>query len=238
MSNIKAVIIDDEMAAIENLSLLLQQYCSGIEIIGTAMRIDTGIELISKCSPDLVFLDISMPPEGNTFDLLDLFPKRTFEVVFVTAYHDYTMPALKKHVFDYLLKPIDYRELVKTVEEFKERQYGKIETVNPPVSGIIALPTDQGTHLVKDSDILYCAASGSYTDFFLENSTHITISKSLKHVESLLKSERFQRVHRSYIVNISKISKILKSDGGWLKVNDAAIPLSKKYVDELYARFG
>ena len=101
----------------------------------------------------MVFLDISMPPEGSGFDLLDMFPNRNFHVIFVTAHQEFGLKAIKQRAFDYLLKPIDYKELIQTMDQFFN-----INSVQKPIEDsdqIITLSTDDGTHIVKQKEIIF-----------------------------------------------------------------------------------
>lgn len=229
---IRSIIIDDEHAAVENLELLIEEYCSDIEIVGSATSIQKAAEVINKLKPELVFLDISMPPGGTGFELLQMLPQRAFQVIFITAYAEHTMSALKEHAFDYLLKPIDYKELIKTIQDYKN-QYLIQETAT---NDTVILHTENYIHVVKNIEIEFCVARGSYTEFVLDGGKRITISKTLKHVESILNKSLFQRVHRSFIVNISKISKISKSDGSFLIIGNEEIPLSKAHSSELFQK--
>lgn len=111
-----AVIIDDEPNNIENLSLLLANYCPQISIIGHAGNADEGVRLIKNSHPDLVFLDIQMP--GKTgLDLLKTFTRPSFEVIFVTAFDQYAIQAIRFSAIDYLLKPVHIDELIQAVDK-------------------------------------------------------------------------------------------------------------------------
>ena len=235
MRKITAAIIDDELAAAENIEILLNKYCPEVEVVGMAHSISNGIQLIKQKEPKLIFLDIYMPPEGSGFDLLEIFPKRNFHVIFVTAHEQFSLKAIKQHAFDYLLKPIDYKELIITVEQFKDLHHSPKEeniSVNTPRS--VTLSTDQGVHVIHCTDILFCKASGSYTEFHIVGRSPILISKPLKFALGLLSNKVFKRVHRSYIVNSSKITRFTKEDGGYVYIGKEGIPVSKKYFGNLY----
>lgn len=232
MKKIKTVIIDDEIAAAENIQILLENYCPEMEVIGMEHSISKGFKLIKDAVPDLVFLDISMPPEGTGFDLLEMFPNRNFHVIFVTAHQEYSLKAIKQRAFDYLLKPIDYKELIQTVNQFV--QTFTVSTPQISTEPIINLATDDGTHIVKQKDIYYCKASGSYTEFFIKGRSNIMISKPLKFAESQLDMNHFKRVHRSFIINPQFITKITKEDGGSVFLDDVEISVSKNYCQNVF----
>ena len=232
MNKISAIIIDDEIASAENISILLDSYCPEVTVLGMAHSISSGIKAIKQLKPNLVFLDISMPPEGTGFDLLEMFPNRDFHVIFVTAHEQYGLKALKEHAFDYLLKPIDYKELIKTIDQFIQVHFSskpKLEN-----NQVITLATDEGIHVVNPDEILFCKASGSYTEFHLKEKPTILISKPLKFAESILTTSNFKRIHRSYLINANAISKFTKEDGGFVFINDISIPVSKNYYESIY----
>ncbi|MGB1003480.1 MAG: LytR/AlgR family response regulator transcription factor [Salibacteraceae bacterium] len=233
MKTINVAIIDDEIAAAENIQILLDSYCKWVNIVGMAHSIPSGFQLISKSKPDLVFLDISMPPEGTGFDLLDMFPNRDFHVIFVTAHEQYGLKAIKKRAFDYILKPIDYKELIQSMSQFSDAFIPKKSKHQILTNQIITLPTEDGTHIIKQKDLIFCKASGSYTEFHIINRNPIVISKPLKFAESILEMNTFKRVHRSFIINPNFITKINKEDGGSVFLNCHQIPVSKKYCEDI-----
>jgi len=231
---ITANILDDEFAAAENIKILLSNYCPEITILGIAHSISEGIKMVKNDKPDLVFLDISMPPEGTGFDFLEMFPNRDFHVIFVTAYEQYSLKALKEHAFDYILKPIDFKDLIKSIDQFKSIHFRNNNQEVNSAPKTITLSTDQGVHVVRTEEILFCKASGSYTEFHISGRSPVIISKPLKYAESILTSNQFKRVHRSYLINSEKISKFTKEDGGFVYIGNEVIPVSKKYYDNLY----
>ena len=111
---IKTVIIDDEKSARDVLANILNEHFDAIEVVGQADDVDSGVKVIQECEPQLVFLDIKMPG-GTGFDLLEQFPEKDFEVVFITAYDNFTMKAFQFSAIDYLLKPIKIKDLRETV---------------------------------------------------------------------------------------------------------------------------
>ena len=119
-NKIRALIVDDEVHARENLSGLLEEYCPEIDIIGQASGISSAKAKIEDLNPELLFLDIKLA--NNTgFQLLELLRKRDFGVIFVTAYDNYAIKAIKFSAVDYLLKPLNNKELIQAVNKFKKR---------------------------------------------------------------------------------------------------------------------
>lgn len=116
MKKMKVIIIDDEQDAVASIELIIKEFCPGIELLGSANIIDDAWELIKKTEPDLVFLDINMP-RGTGFDLLERFPIRKFDVIFITAYNKYEEKSAAYGAFAYLQKPIDIDLIVSTTKE-------------------------------------------------------------------------------------------------------------------------
>ncbi len=113
MKKSKVVIIDDEQDAIIAISLIIKEFCTDIEVVGFANMVDQAWDLIKQQEPDFVILDIDMP-RGTGFDLLERFPIRKFDVIFVSAYHKFEQKSKAYGAFAYLTKPIDIELFVST----------------------------------------------------------------------------------------------------------------------------
>ena len=214
---IKAIIVDDELLAIETLSLLLQTYCTSVTIVGTANNAIKAASLINDIEPDLVFLDIDMPG-GNGFDLLEAFKERTFKVVFTTASSEYAIRALKLHAEDYLLKPIDIDELQFAVKQVEEYWLLKSTQVSAKV---IALSTAESLQFVAIEKIIRLEANDNYTHFYIEGiKNKIIVSKTLKHFEDELDKKIFCRIHQSHIISLNYLDKYVKGRGGYVTLKD------------------
>ncbi|WP_448636099.1 LytR/AlgR family response regulator transcription factor [Pedobacter panaciterrae] len=235
---IKAVIIDDEANNIENLQIIITQYCPDVTIEATADNAADGIEIIKKHQPDLVFLDIQMPDQSG-FDLLSHLPEIKFEVIFITAYDKYGIQAIKFSALDYLLKPININEFKiavgKAEQRIREKQqnhnlenlltYMKAGNRDPK----IALPTLKETMYVKITDIVRCEATNNYTTFHLQSKEQVLVCKTLKDFADLLKPHDFVRTHQSHLVNLRFVKSYLKEDGGTLLLdNQEKIPISRQ----------
>lgn len=234
----RTILVDDEVANLENLKILLDKHCPDIKVVASASNIDDAFAQVNLHHPDLLFLDIQM---GKTtgFDLLNLLNEKTFEVVFVTAYDHYGIQAVKFAALDYLLKPVDPEELIAAVEKAEIRFRNKIngEQLNFLLSQIkksessspkIALPQQHEIRYVPVDDIIRCVADNTYTFFFLSNGDKILISKPLKEYSDLLKPHGFVRAHQSHLVNPKFVKSWLKEDGGTLLMNNGdKIPVSK-----------
>lgn len=238
----RVVLIDDEISNLENLRTLLEKHCPQVTIIATAQSVSDGVDAIEKYVPDLVFLDIQMGDKTG-FDILKLLPTRNFEVVFVTAYDQYGIKAVKFAALDYLLKPIDIEELMSAVTKAEHKLARQIQTsqldflmqqLKKPETKVsnIALPMQSEIRYVPLSEIIRCEADNTYTHFFLANNEKLLVSKSLKEYADLLCPNGFLRTHQSHLVNPKYVKSWLKEDGGiLLLMSGEKIPISKPNKD-------
>ncbi len=218
---IKALIIDDELKSQSTLHKLLERYCTGVEVIGFAHNVESGILAINNLKPNLVFLDISMP-DGDGFEVLERVTNRDFEVVFTTAFNDFAIKAFQFAALHYLLKPINYIELQAAVDRYKENHQNidlneKIKILCDSLNNHhqkIILPTANGLRIIELSQILRCEADGSYTNFYLSDDTVLMVSKVLSNFEEILPPDIFCRVHSKHLVNLNFISQYIKGRGG------------------------
>lgn len=245
----KAVIVDDEVSGRETLSHYIQKYCTNVEVVGLADSVKSGLEVIEKCRPDILFLDVEMP-YGNAFDLLEQVKEITFETVFVTAFSNYAMKALNCSAAYYILKPIDIDELVAAVDKIKvQREKSKefihtkilienINIVNKQLQKIV-LPTMEGFEVVQVKDIIRCQANDNFTDVIINEGKKMLICRTLKHFEGLLEDYDFMRVHKSHLINIQFIKKYRRGKGGQVVMSDGSeIDVSPSKKQDFLDRFG
>jgi len=238
----RAVLIDDEISNLENLGALLEKHCPKVTITATAQNVSDAVNAIKKHLPHLVFLDIQMG-EQTGFDVLKLLSTRNFEVIFVTAYDQYGIQAVKFAALDYLLKPIDIEELINAVNKAEYKLATQIQNsqldfllqqLKKPETNAtkIALQMQNEIRYVPISEIIRCEADNTYTHFFLSSDEKILVSKSLKEYADLLRSNGFLRTHRSHLVNPKYVKSWLKEDGGiLLLISGEKIPISKPNKD-------
>ena len=244
MTKIRALIVDDEPNNRENLRLALAAYCQEVEVIAEADSAISAMDRIKELSPDLVFLDIAMPL-GSGFELLEGLPQIDFEIIFVTAYDQYAIRAIKFSAVDYLLKPINALELKKAVDrvqskQLEKNQRGQLEALLHNLKQQekkIALPQLDHIEFVAVSDIVRCQGDRNYTHFFLKDGRNLLVSRTLKEYVELLDDHSFYRVHQSHLVNLDCVQKYKKRDGGTLVTSDGAtIPVARARKEELLAR--
>ncbi len=227
---LSVVIVEDEPHSRETLKNLLSDFCPGVEIAGMAGTVSDGIQEIKKKHPDLVFLDIELHKESG-FDLLKKVYSLDFEVIFTTAYEHYALKAIKFSAIDYLLKPIDYEELQQAVEKVARRKETSLQNLKifhllqnfekkRSDQDIITLATSEGLEFIKVSEIIRCEAEGSYTRFFLKDDRKLLVSRHLKEYENMLSEYHFFRIHQSTLINLAEVKKYVRSEGGYIVMND------------------
>lgn len=245
---IKCVLVDDEKNALEMMEWLLKTYSPQVEIIAMCQSAEEGIAAIKKYSPDVVFLDIEMP-RMNGFDMLEQFEDINFDIVFCTAYDQFALKAFKYSALNYLLKPVDPDDLKETIERIEKvksvptREQFELLLHNINQGGKatpqrIALTNNDGLIFVPTADIIYCEAESNYTAVHLADGRKIIVSKVLKELDEALSGPDFYRVHSSYLININRIKKLVRGDGGYLVMdNGASISISRSRRQEFMELF-
>lgn len=237
---IKTIIVDDEYNAREFLEKLLNRYLPNqFLVLDKCESVDDGIIAIEKHEPELVFLDIEMPNK-NGFQLLKEIENRKFDVIFTTAYSEYAIKAIKENALDYLLKPINYIDLLETVKRYKLTLKNKTKDDNLKMllnqidSGDtnfnkIALPTESGYEIVNPNKILYCKADSNYCSVTFVNGKKIILSKTLKYIDELLPKTNFHRIHKSYLVNLNHVVRFNKTVELYVELNSGEqLPISSR----------
>lgn len=225
---INAVIIDDEELGRKNLAFLIEKFCPEVQVLETFGDEIEAHNYLCNNKIDVIFLDINMP-KMNGFEFLQLFVSRSFEVIFVTAYEDFGVQALRAKAIDYITKPISVIELQSAVK----RVIDKIPVVVAKPSNLISISHNDGTSIVNQHDIVYLEADDYLTKIHLINNQKITVSKTIKYFEELLDNQLFFRIHKSYVVNITYIDTYSKQDGGFVKMKYAVtLPISRRKLTQ------
>ena len=240
---IRAIIIDDEPLAIESLGLILKKKCrDDVRVVATSNSAHLGKSLIEEHNPDLVFLDVEMPGMSG-IDLVRSFSKPAFHVVFVTAYDAYAIEALRLSAMDYLLKPVEADDIVNVVTKIKAEIRKNENLLGSQIQNLekffaqnsFASETRIGVAMadkivfVNISDILYCEASGVYTNIYLYDGKKILASKPLGDFESQLSPNKFFRIHHSTLINIIHIKEFQRFNGGYVVMqNNAKLEVSHR----------
>lgn len=249
---INCIIVEDEEKSLNVLKKLIAKYFSeSLNILGNADSIESGISLIQKANPDLVFLDIELI-DGSSFHILKQFPDANFGVIFTTAFDNYAIKAFKFSAIDYLLKPIDDQEFQEAVNRFvKSKSRHQIEQLNNAQSmysdarnshsNKLAIRHGEGIVFELISDVLALIADKNYTNIHCLSKKRYTTSKNLGYYDDLLiPSFNFFRIHHSTIVNIDHIQEFHHSrnshSGEVIMKNGAEYTVSARKLAELKER--
>lgn len=240
---IRAIIVDDESDGRQATQMAVEKYCPDITLIKQCEKPEEAIQAISDLQPDLVFLDIQMPGMSG-FDLLSQLDKINFEIIFISAFDQYAIKAIKFSALDYLLKPIDIDELVRAISKVKERMNKKegsyrqqsiLNNIRYKTGNMekIAVPSLNGIDFFAVTDIIYCHSEADYTTLVLKGKRTELVSRNLKEFEDLLKPSGFCRVHQSYLVNMQHITRYIRGEGGQVILSEGYnIPVSRRKKDE------
>jgi two-component system LytT family response regulator len=239
---IRAIIIDDEPKSIQSLEWDLNFYSDQIHVVGSFSNVIEAIRKIEGLKPDVVFLDIEMPGMDG-FQFLECFSDRDFEVVFVTAYAEHAIHAIKESALDYLLKPIEKEDLALAIQKIKElkrkKDLGEVFHNEKMIfqGTKLKINSDDKMVFLNPAEILYCESDGSYSRIITENDGVVYISKKLKYLEEMLPAELFFRIHNSYLVNLQKVSVYEKNTSKVLLTSGISLPVSRLKKSGFLNRF-
>lgn len=224
------VIVDDEPGALLTLRTLVERTCPNVRVVGEAYTALEGIKVIQREQPHVVLLDIEMP-HGSGFELLDAFPMRTFQVVFVTAHEQHAVQAAHTHPYDYLLKPVDPDELKRVFDQL-HAAHGRNGAKRIGISSV------NGKLFIPVEDIVRIEADGGYSTVHTQQGEKHVASKSIGYFEELLPKEVFFRCHHSHLLNLTFVKGYLNQDGGVAQLRDGAIvPIASRRHAAFLERF-
>lgn len=242
----KAIIVDDELNARLALRGILEENFPEILILGESKDVPSAVKAIHELKPDLVFLDISMPGYSG-LELLKFFDESqiNFKIIFVTAFSEYAINAFELSAVGYILKPVRVYALEKALHKIvmdTNNDLDKLKVLQTnmenPLNKKVALNTGDGITFLELHNILYLKADGSYTHFYTTDRHRITVAKKISDFERLEAMGNFLRIHRSHIVNLSRIQKIVKTDGGMVIMeNGESLSISSERKNNLYKKF-
>ena len=248
MNQIRTILVDDEPRGLAALEKLLQLNCPEVEVMAICNNAEEAREAIKQIQPQLVFLDIAMP--GTTgLDMLRELDEINFEIIFVTAHSNFMTQAFHFSAIDYILKPVEDELLVKAVQRavqrIEEKDGGqRIKTLLQNIGNInnihkmkLCIPSLKGFQVIDIQDIIYCQASGNYTNFYFANQPLICASKPIHEYEMLLADSNFVRIHKSYAVNLEHIKEYVRGEGGSIILsNGHEVEVSRRKKDILMTR--
>lgn len=238
----RIAIVDDELHCIKSLVFHLENLFPEISIVYKSNDPQEALTRLAEIKPDLLFLDVEMPVMTG-FELLEQMGERDFDVIFTTAYSQYAVQAFKAKAVNYLLKPLDEKELKEAVAAWKETKGLRKENSSKRIDGLldylkkegilknkIALPVADGIEFIDVDEIMYCKSQSNYTTFHLSNGKKLLLSKTISGVEKMLSSYFFIRTHRSFLINPNYMKKYFHSEGGFILMqDDESIPVSNQH---------
>ena len=244
---ISILIVDDEPEARDLLGILLERI-EDVVVVGMADKVDDALLLVEEKRPDLILLDIQMPVKSG-FDLVSTLREKETKIgyIFITAYDEYAIQAVRASAFDYLLKPVDPEELARAILRFREEW--QLQILNDRIDALLTnlgigtrlkLNTRTGFMVIDPRDIVYCVADGNYTNIILANERHEIISSNLGSMEKELGSEGFFRVSRSALINLRYLTHVNNRAGICRLQADSVVELkvARKRLSKLNGIWG
>lgn len=220
-SKLTAILVDDEKNSREVLSNLLEKFFPDIALLGEAENVEDAFKLINTKKPQLVFLDIQMPRQSG-FVLLKKFEELPFEVIFVTGYDQYAINAIKFSALDYLLKPVEVKDLREAIAKAKIalKTKNQVQIINllrsidaDAIDKKIAVHVGENVKLLNENDIIYIEADGRYSVITTKDSERFTTPKYLKDFEEYFGSDSdLIRIHKSAMINVKHIKEYSKGE--------------------------
>lgn len=247
---IDAIIIDDEKKAITALKNDLETWCPDVNVQAVFTKASDALTFLQSHTTQVIFLDIDMPVM-NGFDFVkELQHPVQAQIIFISAYSEFAVRAFKVNALEYLLKPVDPGELQAAVKKVADRvSTASDQSINlkalaeqlqvESTRAKLALPVNNGYHLVDAAHIIYCKAAGAYTQIIMDNEKSFLISRNLGRAQELMPGSLFVRVHQSYLVNLNHIKKFRKGEAPEaIMTNNDVIKVSRTNKDKLAQLLG
>ena len=229
-----AVIIEDEAPARVTLKSYLRRYFEDILITAEIDNVKDSVSYLNTNPVDILFLDVQLK-DGKGIEILNQINSDQYRIIFTTAYEEYTLEAFKHKSFGYLLKPLDPNDF----KEIVGRVTKDLETKEPDlVNKRIRIPSSTGYKWIDLKNIIRCESESNYTKIMMAHNNKVyTISKTLKHVETvLINSDHFFRVHQSHLVNMRYIKTPAIVKNSITMTNGDVIPISRAKKAEFNER--
>jgi len=238
----KAIVIEDKAYIRKGLLNLLETASVQVDVIGECASVKEAVIVANSCKPDLVFLDINLS-DGSGFDFLEATENLEYKVIFITAYEEHALRALKVGAIDYLLKPVDIDELEAALQKIErlsireqKKSINKTKAAWNGGSSKFILSLQDGLQVIDLTELLYCESDKGYTTFYCKGDRKYVVSKTIKEFEGRLSRSNFARPHQSYMVNLKYIDKYDKSSEIRL-LDGTKIPVSFRKKDKFLETF-
>jgi two-component system LytT family response regulator len=236
---IRTLIIEDEKKNRLRLIKMIDESFPNIDIIGEAEGVMAGLDKINDLKPDLVLLDIKLV-DGDAFELLEKVGDISFKIIFITAYEEYALKAIKFSALDYLLKPVLLENLRSAIAKAESQIMNDLKiqlstlqlNLSEKKKKTIILKTVNKIYLVEIMEVIRCESDGNYTKIFTRDGQMYMVSNPMKEYEDILVEHGFFRIHKSHIVNLSFIQSLDKE--GYVKLkNGISLALARRKKNEL-----
>lgn len=231
---IKTVIVEDEVAGQELIRHYLKKHGARFEVVAVIDNVTEAIQYLSNNEADLVMLDIHIK-QGTGFDVLAQLDKREFETIFITAFDQYAIQAIRHQAFDYILKPLVEGEFITAIARVEER----ISSNKPKTQDLSHIVITRSGRIERISlqEIIFFEADGAYT-YIQTLKERIYTSKNLGEYVTMVPDHLFVRSHHSYLVNMDHVLSIEKKRSGILALtNGFRVPVSQRKVVEFVQFF-
>lgn len=235
----RSIIIDDEETGIETLKMVIEKHIEDVRVVACSVKAKEAIGLIEDYMPEIVFLDISMP-EMNGFEMLEQLSWKNFNLIFTTAHQEHALKALKINAVDYLLKPIDHRDLRFAIDKIKKQasvntashlnfDYSSLNNLEHSYTNRLALSSKDGIEYIDPLEIVSLESRSNYTQVVLQDEKTIITPKTLREFDTQLCGSglNFMRVHHSFIINLHRVLRFSKEKDDIIMINNQKIPLAK-----------
>lgn len=240
---IKCLIVEDNKEYSDELLKFLKSGSPEIDVLGICATVPDAIEKAIKLLPEIVFLDVELPPLTG-FDFLEATGDLDFEVVFTTVYDKYALKAIEFSAIDFLIKPVKEEELKRAIDRFKRIEIkGSRKNIDNLLKSVknknslgqtIGIPIINGSKFIQVADILFCEADSNYSFVQMkEKSQRIHATKTLLQFENLLSDHGFCRIHDKFIINLKEIKEYMRGgEGGVVTLsNGKEIDVSRRRKD-------
>ena len=236
----KVMLVDDETNSRDNIKLLIEKYCEGVQVGWEADSAEKALIHLMNFVPDIIFMDIEMPGLSG-LAVANAIAEKKIPIIFVTAHDQYALEALKLGAVDYLLKPFKIAELQQAIERVQNSSFNT-ESANAIKKVVnwrnrnqfpLKVPWEGGFKIVDREKIIRIESDNSYSTLYVEEENPYVVSKSIGQLELELKSAMFFRIHNSHIINLNYLSSFSNHYGGLITLkNGKELPLARRRVQK------
>lgn len=251
-TNINVIIVEDDPIFRDMLLDMLPKSTTPTSLLAICTTIRQAKDAIEKFQPKLILLDVELP-DGTGVDLLNSYTDNgNFETIFITSHDKYAIDAIKRNAADYIVKPVKQNELNEALLKVHKRIeiYNKLLKHDELFQSVeklksqnlqdtkIMINTVDGAMFIKVSEIIMLQSESNYTLIHLENNKKFLASKTLSIFDEMLESLNFMRVHRSFIINLTKIQKIKCTDSNYVAVleNNSTVEISRRKKKDFFEK--